>query len=447
MAVQTFKISDLAEAVANPDTDHVEISRDNGNGTFSSFKAPAGGGGGVAVGQTLLQIAAQPLDPDYLRLDGGTYPKASYPEIAQYFPTASDWGLGGSADTTASVGTVSNQFAFALSNDGGKMYVSKPGSGTIEIYETSGWTLTNTITINNGWATSFNPDNIRLSQDGTLLIIGVDTSNETTTEITLVDTLTETVITHIPDSHVVQSSTLDYLYHMYSFNFTGTKILYTSQSNTGQINVFDISSGTITLSFSSGFTSVFTSCFKYDNDYIISSGFDGSNRVIQMHNTSGILSLGPVIIPEGVNLFPTRRTSNYIYATDANLSNANSNIFKISTSDFSTIDTYTIVGGERAYISESGTGEYLAVGSNDSGRGYFFVLNDDTFTMVSGFPAAPGFTNRTHIAKNDLRLAFGFNSTPYFTVVDQLGSLDDFVISDLSNDTPDLTFEYRIKAK
>ena len=57
MAVlQTVKISDLDQSSIDTENDFIEVSRNNGDSTFDSFKIPVSeiGGGGVAIGQGVL---------------------------------------------------------------------------------------------------------------------------------------------------------------------------------------------------------------------------------------------------------------------------------------------------------------------------------------------------------------------------------------------------------
>lgn len=77
-----IKISELTEVQANPETDFLEISRDNGDGTFSSYKSPASVGGD---GYMLGEIRYFATDPgiDWLRLDGSEIDPVQYPDLAQ----------------------------------------------------------------------------------------------------------------------------------------------------------------------------------------------------------------------------------------------------------------------------------------------------------------------------------------------------------------------------
>jgi len=86
--INAKKISDLIAEDAIPETDFVEISRDNGDSTFSSFKSPVssiGGGGSTTSGGYMLgEIRYFSIEPgaDWLKLDGSEIDQTQFPELA-----------------------------------------------------------------------------------------------------------------------------------------------------------------------------------------------------------------------------------------------------------------------------------------------------------------------------------------------------------------------------
>lgn len=73
-----IKISELTETQRNLETDFVEVSRDNGNGTFSSFKSKIGDG--YMLGE--IRYFLENPGSDWLKLDGSLLDEVAYPDLA-----------------------------------------------------------------------------------------------------------------------------------------------------------------------------------------------------------------------------------------------------------------------------------------------------------------------------------------------------------------------------
>lgn len=388
--------------------------------------------GGLVPGQIVLELKSNPLAQDFLRMNGGKHLKTAYPAIADSFPTASDWGLGGGLDNTSPAADA-NLWALALSNDGTKLYTAPDGLGVVNVYDTATWALITSITIDNGWTATFEPTQMILSEDGTKLVLGVNTDGDS--GISVIDTETNAVITHIADSVNIRSEI--YL-TLFAINHAGNKVAFRSKASSTTLKVYNIDTGLIDLSFDVGYNLAAVG-FKTDNDYLIVGRVNPANNNCDfaIHNTEGVREIGPVSAPYFPNIRTTRKSPDYFYV------GAQEQIQKISTSDLSVLGAYFANG--RSSISVSGNGDYLAIGSEDAAKGYFFVLREETMSLVADFPAAPSRVWGVSFAKNDTKVAFAYEQSPYFSVANQLGSVDEFTLTELT--APDLNFEYRIKAK
>ena len=84
----TLKISGMTKVDGNSETDNVEISRDNGDGTFSTFSAEYPSGG-IESGSVILSSKEQ--KDGFLRLDGRQYNKSDFQGVSDFFDDGADF--------------------------------------------------------------------------------------------------------------------------------------------------------------------------------------------------------------------------------------------------------------------------------------------------------------------------------------------------------------------
>jgi len=450
MAVNTFKISDLTQEVVDNDNDFLEISRDNGDSTFSSYKVPAsdlgggGGGGGVAIGQALLQIKDMPLDENYLRLDGSVHLKASYPDIESFFPTASDWGLGATVDTGTPILNSSRE-SVSSSPDGSKIYVVNDDLN-IRIYQKSDYSLIKTIDLTiSGFNNFIDCGEIKKSGNYIVFCIRGDSSlGDAMDSVILLNTITDTIAI-LPDSR--GGGVHRAAYNYCGINKYGTKIAYVSRSSYTDINLYDIATESIELTFTVSPTSYEPKDLDFDiNDRIYSHNGSGFVRFYSYGPLGGVINDSSIAISDFSSAKALRcsRVSDHTYFFAESNVDGSRKVYKVNNSDFS-IASELEVSFRVNDIEESALGDYIFVGETPNPGRNLSVYTNDFSVLIQGFQDTPGHVFDISLAGDSSSFTILEQDTPYLRVYDQNGSTDEFVISDITS--PYATFEYRMKAK
>lgn len=130
----SVKISDLTNIATDPSTDSIEVSRDNGDGTFSSYKTSMPLKGYIGM---ISYFAGNQNDPKFLLCDGSEYSSTMYPDLAASGLTQNVSVPGGvEGSTFLEYASVSGDAAFGTTEplksvryDSNRYLVSSGGSG------------------------------------------------------------------------------------------------------------------------------------------------------------------------------------------------------------------------------------------------------------------------------------------------------------------------------
>jgi len=215
MAVlQTVKISDLDQSSIDTENDFIEVSRNNGDSTFDSFKIPVSeiGGGGVAIGQGVLQAKSIPAPEGFLDALGYDFFDSEYPDLAPFmqstfanaFTSANEVGFPYSPGGGAEIGTIK---VIDASKDGSILAFisSKSGGDTLTVYQTSDWSY---IEANN---ISFNfPNHIAISPDGLKIATAEKTNDGNNIKIINISDFSQVSVQSIPSNFSIKAISWSY---------------------------------------------------------------------------------------------------------------------------------------------------------------------------------------------------------------------------------------------